>query len=360
MMRHLLAAGLASALLACPQISAQDLLPVNPEKNSVRTYVFKEGSGDAEGFRGKIKRVNGKDVYFTVPVDSGSIERQHNIDEFAPASAFRIMQEVTPQTPQDQLQLAQYGLDMKVPIQSKYALREARKLSGDPKFGAEVERRIRGLAAAELQDEFNTQVAESHISKAKSVLSKLERSYSDVVSSNQINQMRASLESGQAQHAKDKVAARAAEASSREAKAFHRELEPLRNRLDRAQEDVKRGLNAGSSIGQALNRFKRANRDLEFVVEGSEKLQKKYGNEASFISDINYVHKTALTSLTDSLLHSASIMTTRGAFNDALGNVNKILARDPSNTRALSMRGRIEVAANDDGWGYGGRVMGNR
>ncbi|MHC5066616.1 MAG: HlyD family secretion protein [Planctomycetota bacterium] len=359
-MRHLLAAGLASVLLAAAQLPSQDQLPVNPEKNAVRTYVLKEGSGDEEGFRGKIKRVNGKDVYFTVSIPSGSMERRYSIDDFSPASAFRIMQEVTPETPQDQLQLAQYGLELNVPVQAKYALRQARKLSGDAKFGADVERRIRGLAAAELQEEFNTQVAEAHLSQARSTLAKLERNYSDVVSSNQINQMRASLETGQAQYAKDKVAARAAEASAREAKAFHRKLEPLRNRMDRAQEDIKRGLNAGSSIGQALNRFKRANRDLEHVVEGCEKLQEEFGNEASFASDINYVHQQAVASLNDSLLHSASIMTTRGSFNEALGNVNKILARDPNNTRALSMRGRIEVAANDDGWGYGGRVMGNR
>ena len=50
------------------------------------------------------------------------------------------------------------------------------------------------------------------------------------------------------------------------------------------------------------------------------------------------------------MLHLASIYTTRGSFNAALGHVNRILAMDPENTRALPMRGRIEIAANQGWW----------
>ena len=41
---------------------------------------------------------------------------------------------------------------------------------------------------------------------------------------------------------------------------------------------------------------------------------------------------------------------TRGQFNPAIQEVNRILAGDPGNEQALAMRGRIEVASNAWGW----------
>ena len=123
--------------------------------------------------------------------------------------------------------------------------------------------------------------------------------------------------------------------------------------MERGQADIQEGLNAGSSMSKALTSFRRANQNLERAVRGCDRLKETYGNDARYTGDINYLREQATNSLTNSLLHSASILTTRGSFNAALGNVNKILARDPKNTRALAMRGRIESAANE-GWGWGG------
>ncbi|MHC4815292.1 MAG: hypothetical protein ACYTGW_08840 [Planctomycetota bacterium] len=348
-MRTPLVIGLALVLAGSAAAQPTGDLLVVPSKNSIRTYVFTEKKAGKTGIRGKIKKVQGDRVWLTVYKGSATWDETAKLDEFTPVSRFRIMQAVTPDTAEAQLGLARYGLAQDAPVQARYALRVARKLAGDPKLGADLEAELRKETATLLQARFHDSLAKGKIATARQTLRELNRHYSDVVSPDARSQLQAALETREADFKAQAAERRAKEATARQDKEFHRKLNPLRKRLERGQANVKRGLNAGSSMSKALGAFKRANSDLDRVVRGCEQLRKKYGNEPRYTSDINYVHEQGTRALTDSLLHSASILTSRGSFNKALGNVNKVLAMDSNNTRALAMRGRIEAAANE-GW----------
>ena len=185
--------------------------------------------------------------------------------------------------------------------------------------------------------------------ETKQTLREINRHYADAIPASTRSAMQGSLQSREADFKKQKAEQRAKDAVARKDKEFHRSLKPVRRRVEMGDRDVKQGLNAGSSMSKARNRFRTASTWYNRALRGCDKLKKKYGNDASYASDINYLHEQATKGLIDTLLHEASILTSRGSFNRALGNVNRILAMDSGNTRALAMRGRIETAANE-GW----------
>ena len=57
-------------------------------------------------------------------------------------------------------------------------------------------------------------------------------------------------------------------------------------------------------------------------------------------------------------LNMVSVYMTRSDYSKALERVNHALAIDPNNAEAKQTRARVEMAASNDGlgWGYGGRV----
>jgi len=347
---------LALAVPAAAQTSS-DLLVI-PSKNSIRTYVFKKKMNGKTGIRGRIQKVVGTKVTLTVYDGPATWDEHRDLDVFTPASQFRIKQCVTPDTADAQLDLARWGLDHDVPIQANYALRSARGIAKDPNLGAGLQKAIREKTAAQLKSRFQYNLAQGKLRTAEQSLRELNRHYADVVGANVRAQMKTSLEAREVAFKKERQEKRAQEAVAKKEKAFQRKLKPIRLRVERGQAGMRKGLNAGSSMSKALGSFRSATRDLDYAVRSCERLRKKYGNDHA--ADLNYLQEQATSALTDALLHSASILTSRGSFNKALGNVNKVLARDPKNTRALAMRGRIETAANE-GWGGGiGRIGGRR
>jgi hypothetical protein len=352
-MKNPLAIVLAFALVAPAAAQTGNDPQVITSKNFIQTYVFATAQNGKTGLRGRVKRVAGKEVTFTVYQGPATWDEKHDLDMFTPPSQFRIMQVVTPDTAEAQLDLARWGLDHDAPTQANYALMTARSLAQDPNLGAGLHKSIREQTAARLRNRFQYELAQGRVATANQALRELNRYYADVVPANVLAQMNTSLQAREAQFRQDQQAKRAAEAVARKDKDFHRKLKPIQARVARGQADINRGLNAGSSMSKALNSFGNAIRDLDNALRACDRLHKEYGNEGTFTADLNYLHEQAQKSLTEALLNSASIYTARGSFNNALGNVNKILAYDPNNTRALAMRGRIESAANE-GWGWGG------
>ncbi len=342
-----LALALSPVLSAAAQSDAQR--PVVESKNSIRTYVFKEKQAGRAGIRGRIKKVEGERVTFAVYEGPATWDEHRDFGLFTPASQFQIMQVVTQDTPEAQLELARWGLENGAPVQANYALATARSLANEPDLGSDLQKQIREQTAAQLKNRFHYELAQGRVATAAQTLRELDRHYSEVVAADVRAGMKVSLEAREAQFKQEKKEKAAQEAVARKDKEFQTKLKPIRSRVERGQAHIQRGLNAGSSMSKALGNFKSATRDLDQAVRASEQLRKQYGNEARYSSDITYVHEQATRSLTDALLHSASIQTSRGSFNAALGNVNRVLAMDPNNTRALAMRGRIEVAANE-GW----------
>lgn len=326
---------------------------VIPSKNIIRAYVYKEKLNGKTGLRGRIKRITGDKVTFSVYEGPATWDEHRELNVFTPASQFRILQTATPDTVEAQLDLARWALDHDAPVQARYALGAARGIAKDPKLAADLETAIRQKNALRLQNEFQIDLAQGKVHTAEQTLRELNRYYADVVAANVRDGMKTSLQAREAEFKQQKQEKAAKDAIARKDNEVQRKLNPLKKYVERGQADIQRGLNAGSSMSKALGSFRSANQALERAVRGCDRLKKTYGNDERYAGDINYVQGQAVSSLNDSLLHSASILTSRGSFNEALGNVNKILARDPNNTRALAMRGRIESAANE-GWGYGG------
>ena len=332
-MRTPLAIALAFALAVPAAAQTGSELLVIPSKNSIRTYVFKKKQNGKMGLRGRVQKVAGQKVTLTVYDGPATWDEHRDLSVFTPSSAFRIMQVVTPDTAEAQLDLARWGLDRDVPIQARYALRTARGLAKDPNLGAGLDKAIREKTAAQLKSRFQYNLAQGKIRTAEQSLRELNRHYADVVGANVRAQMKTSLEARETEFKKERQDKRAKDAVAQKDKEFQRKLKPIRLRVERGQTAMKKGLNAGSSMSKALGSFRRATQDLDYAARSCDRLKKKYGNDGRYNGDINYLQEQAVNSLTDALLHSASILTSRGSFNKALGNVNKVLARDAKNTR---------------------------
>jgi tetratricopeptide (TPR) repeat protein len=85
------------------------------------------------------------------------------------------------------------------------------------------------------------------------------------------------------------------------------------------------------------------------VLKELDKLEKKYTDPGTRETLGGY-RVTVKDQMVELHLHLASALTVRSSYNKALAEVNKALALDPKNERALATRARVESAAAERGW----------
>ncbi len=136
-----------------------------------------------------------------------------------------------------------------------------------------------------------------------------------------------------------------------------RQLKPVQDAFNRGKDLEQQALKNLKEQSKALNDYNAAVREFKAIQHEAERLTRSRSDDKDFTAELDSLSQQAHDELINCLLSQASIYTTRGSFNQAMGKVGEVLAMDSQNQQALNMRARIEIAANSDSGYLGvGRV----
>jgi hypothetical protein len=132
-----------------------------------------------------------------------------------------------------------------------------------------------------------------------------------------------------------------------------KKVKPIEDKIAKGKEQERKGLINTKTLSQSKSYFEQAVKALESAIKDAESLAKKHPGEPAVLDTLASLRTEAESHIKSSLLHTGSVELMRGDYNDAMRAVNRVLAIDPKDGRALDMRARIEIAASEGG-GYGG------
>ena len=336
------------AVIAC---AAQ----VTQAQNAPRSYQLKDNSV----IRAEITSVDQAQdrVEYLWFAGGGSGRTARKLSDFSPHSQFNMIRSgVEANDIEGHVKLAEFAVDNGLIAAGKRELLKARDLANDQAMAPELAERIMDEAVRVLDGLLRGMLAEDKMKDANYVLTEImagtritdaqKTHFTDLVHSKT-----AEIEDAKARERADK---RAAQLTAER----QRQLKPVQDRLQRGKDLERQALLNLKDQTRALNAYQRAVRDFESVQRQAENLTRRHSNDAGFTAELDSLSKQAEDEMITSLLSQASIYTTRGSFNQALGLVGQVLAVDSQNRQALDMRARIEIAANSNSGFIVGRGIG--
>lgn len=132
--------------------------------------------------------------------------------------------------------------------------------------------------------------------------------------------------------------------SSAQAANAARHVRDIEHRLDEAAKENQKGLESSRQFGVAYHDFLRAADYFARVTDATARLE--HDNPAAPATELAAMLRRAHDGRVTALLNGASISLASANLHDAMGLVNQVLAIDPDNPEAMSMRERIEYCAN--------------
>lgn len=139
-------------------------------------------------------------------------------------------------------------------------------------------------------------------------------------------------------------AERESKAQAQATEALRKDLQPAKKHYDTLVAKTQEGLTTKTAGSKSVAAWDAAVSAGERALAELDATSKKYPDAATQELLAGY-RKVVVEQMVELRLHRASVMTTRSSYNDAIAEVNKALALDPKNERALSTRARIEDAA---------------
>lgn len=341
----LLGCVLALASVASSQLNARLLLSHTARQWSLTTT-------DGESVRAQVTSLDGDTARLKLVLPGGggtTVARK--LDEFDLESQLYIRAAVAPETPDAFLALSEEAAEAGLMRPARQGLAHARMLAGDPTIGSAVEAAMHRARAKQLEDQFEQDLSESQVTKARGVLATLEHQYGDVVSADQVASMEGQIDA--LLTAKADAYTEQKEAAEREREAQRREslMKPIDRLITAAQRNHTAALKAKPSSSESRNYYDNALTASDRALRMIQSLEKRHGDDQELMARAAAQRSSALDILRSTLIDSASGAMLRGQYNKAMSYVNRILAYDPDDRQALAMRGRIEVAANS-GWRY--------
>jgi hypothetical protein len=307
---------------------------------------------DGQTVHANVLGTQGDDVRLEVYVGGGKMVETRKMAAFDQESQFMIQHAVTPDTPDAYLKLAKSAIDAGLINSARRSLAKARSLAGDPSLGADIESSIGGRSVAVLEKHFEDDVKAGHTVDARRVLATLELRHGDAVPDQKRKAMQAEIDSILAQRKAAEAAREAAAETAREAKKRKQELEPAEHYLELAKRHRKTAMTSSAGSSEADDNYKRAVTDSQRALHDLDSLAKRHANDTELMSQLAPLRQDAQSTMVSSLMDGASVYMIHGRFNDAMTNVNRVLASNPTHEqeqRANAMRARMEMAANR-GW----------
>jgi tetratricopeptide (TPR) repeat protein len=314
------------------------------------TYILSSG----RAVKAEVLEVNDSRVRMRVHVAGGSLERWFRLEEFKPQSAYVILRSVAKvKDPGAHLRLAEFAASKSLIAVARRELQSARSLSGNALLGSNVQTMIDRRAVDGLEHLFREALSKGQLDSAQKYLSAILIRHPSAKSAAEREALVALLDN-QRFAAKDaRHRAKAKRASAREEKRRASLLRTPRAHLAKGKAESRKGLLGSRHFASAHQHFTRAVRHYESTIRSTETLERKKSSSEILKRQSRALRSEAQTALANSLLNSGSLCLVRGKFTTAMEHVNRILLMDPKNSRALSMRARIEIAANQWGYGYG-------
>lgn len=321
----------------------------------VRSYQRNDGTV----VRAEINRVD-RDrnrVEYTFFAGGGSGRTIRSLAEFVPQSQFNILRAMLGDDDvEGRVQLAAFAVDNGLIAAGQRELFKARDIANNTDIAPELESRIMDEAVKALDGLLRGLLDEGKLKDANYILHEIlageritepQKAQFTRLVANKSRQIENAA-------ARDRATARTARLSAER----ERQLKPLQDRLQRGKSLEQRALQNLSDQSQARSAYNRAVRDFDYVIGAAERLADRHSDDSDFTAELASLSRQAQDDKISSLLSLASIYTTRGSFNDAMGAVGQVLAMDSQNRQALNMRARIEIAANSDNGYIGGRTLG--
>jgi len=346
--RRTLAVLLGTAVLSLsaivPALRSQD---EPPEPRKV-TYELKDG----KHVRGVVVDAEGDRIRMKVSLSGGSSTRWFDLADFELKSQVRVQRDqVAEGDLLGQLGVAEFANSHGLIEMSRTELRRCAhmlKLAPEPRPEGFESRALK--LTLQLLEGLATR---GDISEARHAVTSLLVRYEDSLSEDEKNQLIQAVEGGVQRHKSKLSAARNAKETAQDAAKREKHLKGVRSDLEKGEKRRRKGLLGSRKYTSASRDLHAAVKLFESALKDTEKLSKKFSDDAFLVAELKVLGDEARTQVQDCLLSSASLELARGSFNRSMEDVNRIIADDPKHKQALAMRQRIEVAQSDWGWGWG-------
>jgi len=321
-------------------------------QTSYQSYMTKDG----KVIKGRPIKKEGDKIRFKMPIaGGGSVETLKPFEEFSTHSSYNILRRLEPgHDLNSHLMLAKFALENGLIATTRRELREAKKYIKSDSELMDITKRVKTGAARILKDLIRKALAARDLKRAYKYGSLMITKLPEEVTEAEKAEFIGTYDRIKAEQENEARAKREAKTDAKRSEQEARTLKPIEDRVARGADRNNKGLMASSRQSTALKHFNGAISDYKWVMKRVETQQKKSSNSSDIlIGELTHLSQKAQSGYIDANLNAGSIYLGRSSLNNARGNVNAILAVDPKNSRALSMRGRIEVAGNS-GWGYRG------
>lgn len=334
-------------------LSALLLLPLAPQGGApADLQEFK--CTDGQSHVGTVVSLDQGKVKLRVSILGGSMVITRKLDEFEPASAFRIQLAANPPKDFDEhfamaKKAAELGLRTAAGAQARLAVA---KVKGTPDYEAK-HKLVRAWAADALEKMVRDAVAAGDLPTAKASIELLTTRFGDQRTEEQLDAIATLVEGLGDKKKADEAAKRQARLDAKQREMIERNLKPIEKNVAQGTKlynDAVRKTQTGASsklCEQAIAEFRKAYNALKDLVEKNPDDEHLAAAAATLGKEM---HDTAIRAA----LHAANMLCVQTDYKGALEWTQKVIAFDPDNAEAKEMMKAIQAAqADGDDWRWG-------
>jgi hypothetical protein len=298
---------------------------------------------DGSYVSGQATAYDGTTKVLSFRTDAGE-DVQYHLDELDGRSVYHVTRNKVPQdNAKGQLQLANYARDIELFVHARRHYEYARK--ADPSLGPQIDKEIaigRKMAADYLMRLSKEAIAKNDLKSAEKYLSIMVEKLPDEPATDEARTLLDQYYTTVRAAADDEVEAAASEQLTKELARGKKYYDDMLAKNKKALMNTKNG-------SLAKNNWNNAIKDGDKALKEIAKVKKKYSDQAT-VELLESYEVIVQNQMFDIHLAAASFYTTQTDYRSAMGEVNKVLAVDPTNKDALAARARIEQASSR-GWG---------
>lgn len=313
---------------------------------------------DGKAVRGELlelRKAEGK-VRLKVSIMGGTMTVTDRMDEFTPASQFRILEAAA--APEDfagHFALAKEAAELGLLGQAGTQCREALDRAKDAPDLAEKEQEVRGWAAGALEAMVDDAIAAGDIDQAEHCLKLLTTRLADQRSEEQLDAVAAKVETRQARKRTERAAERAIQRAEQEQREIERRLQPIEKEVDKADKIYRDAVRKSRSTSTSTRLCERAVDSYKKSWDALQKLVNQHPQDEVLQETAEDLAARMESGAIRAALHAANMLTFQSNYKEAMEWTQRVLAFDPDNREAKDMLRTIQIssAAASSNWGWG-------
>ena len=341
-------------LLLVAALAPQD--PQDAAKAPSLTLRLKNG----EVVRGELKSLQGDKAKLRVSIMGGHMVVTRRLDDFVPASVYRIELAAKPPGSFDEhLAMAQKAADYGLRPQAGVQARGAVEAAGDDK--AKIQK-VRAWAADAIEAMTRKAVAAGDLRDAQHCLKLLSTRLPDQRTEEQIAVIASAVEALEQKEKEARIAKRQARIDERERKEIARRLTPIEKRVEQGNKAYRDAIRKSRSTSASTKLCEKAIDNYKKGYGQLQKLVEKHPEDANLATVSASLAREMETNAIAAALHAANMRCVQSDYKGAMEWTQKVLRFDPDNAEAKEMNRTIQIAeaAASSDWRWGWRVVGGR